>query len=370
MKQEVTIKESLLFNAFFLMFIIACIQTGVGIAGVQRVIYLESKHDAWISVLIAGAAVHVVLWVIIQTLKQYEGYDLYQIHQDVYGRWLGAFINLIFVLYILLVMLSIMLSYTEIVQAWMFESMPNWLISLFLMGLTVKGTLSGIRGIVGFCFFAFFLTVWLLFFLYDPLQYTNWNYLLPVMEASPKQLYDGALKTSFTLLGFEIVYFVYPFIKEKHKAVSYAMIGAGFTNVLLLILTIVSIGYFSGPQLEKTIWPTLSMFKIVRLPVLERFEYVAIPVWMLIIMPNLLLYMWAATRGIKRIFPITQKKALYLLAGALFTASILFKKRTNINLFIDQTGLLGIYIAFLYPIILFLLVRLKKGKEKRTQQKR
>jgi spore germination protein (amino acid permease) len=369
MKQGETVKEALLFNAFFLMFIIVDIQTGVGIAGVQRVIYLESKHDAWISILMAGMAVHVVLWLMINTLKKYNGQDLYDIHRDLYGKWAGAFMNVLFLLYMTAVLLSIILAYSEIVQGWMFDSMPTWLISLVLVGLTVKGTLSGIRGIVGFCFFAFFLTIWLLFFLYEPLRYANWNYLQPVMEASPKELFNGALKTSFTLLGFEIIYFVYPFVKEKNKVFSYAMIGAGLTNFLVLIVTVVSIGYFSGPQLEKTIWATLSMFKIVRLPMLERFEYIAVPVWMLMIMPNLLLYMWAVTRGVKKTFGITQKKALYMVAVFLLFVSLLFKKRTDINLFIDQVGRVGLYTVFMYPILLFFFVLLKKWNEQRTRQK-
>ena len=50
MKVNLHPKEGLLINAFMLIFIINGVQTGVGIAGLPRIVYLESKHDAWIAV--------------------------------------------------------------------------------------------------------------------------------------------------------------------------------------------------------------------------------------------------------------------------------------------------------------------------------
>ena len=65
-----------------------------------------------------------------------------------------------------------------------------------------------------------------------------------------------------------------------------------------MLITMISITFFAENGLARTIWPVLSMFKIVRLPNLERFEFIAVSFWMLIILPNMCCYLWAASEGI------------------------------------------------------------------------
>ena len=43
------------------------------------------------------------------------------------------------------------------------------------------------------------------------------------------------------------------------------------------------------------------MFKIVRLPNLERFEFIAVSFWMLVILPNMCFYLWALQRVLENI---------------------------------------------------------------------
>ncbi|MFD2446569.1 GerAB/ArcD/ProY family transporter [Bacillus sp. CGMCC 1.16607] len=45
------IPKYLMFNSFLVFFIIHTTQMGIGVAGVQRIIYKESKQDAWISII-------------------------------------------------------------------------------------------------------------------------------------------------------------------------------------------------------------------------------------------------------------------------------------------------------------------------------
>lgn len=49
-----------------------------------------------------------------------------------------------------------------------------------------------------------------------------------------------------------------------------------------------------------TIWATLSLFGVIKLPFIERTKLIAVCYWLLIILHNLCLYLWAAHRGITR----------------------------------------------------------------------
>jgi hypothetical protein len=165
---------------------------------------------------------------------------------------------------------------------------------------------------------------------------------------------------TLTVIGFEILYVVYPFLKEKGKVTKFAHLGIAGTNLLYLIVILITITYFSPGQLENTIWPTLSLFKIVKLPFIERTEYVAVSYWLLIILPNLMLYLWAAVRGVRRTFEKKTKGFIWFFSFAIFLGSLFLNSRPKINQFNDLFASMAFYITFCYPFILFILALLKK----------
>ncbi|KUP09870.1 spore gernimation protein [Bacillus coahuilensis m2-6] len=360
MKNNIQAKNHVYFNAFLVAFIVHTSQIGLGVAGVQRILYIEAKQDAWIVVLIAGVLINLTVWVMIQILKEYNHLDIYEIQKEVFGKWVGGGMNFSLSLYLLSVYCSIVIGYIEIVQAWIFAEMRTWLLGLILTLLAVKGVMGGIRVIVGVSFMVFIGTVGVLYFFYEPINYANWYYLQPVLEASPGELFRGVKASMYTMLGFEMILFVYPFVKEKNNVLKYAQIGVSFTTLIVCSLTILAIVYFSGEQLEKTIWASLSMFKIVKLPFLERFEYVAVPVLMVVIFPNLLFYLWSATRGVKTTFKVPQKYAVYALAAIAFCVIIMFKRRADINVFVDWVGNIGGVLVIIYPFVLYSIIKMKK----------
>lgn len=350
-----------LINAFMVMFIIHSVQLGVGVQGFQRIIYVEAGHNAWISVIVSGLVTCFVGFIMIKTLNYYESSDIFGIHQDVYGKWLGTSMNVLYVFYCMGAFLVIIRNYIEVLQAWVFPEVPTWFFSLTLMMLVLYGVLGGFRIIAGASFFSVFLSFWLLSLLGYPVQFSHWSNLLPILESNATEILRGAYSMTFTVVGFELIYAFYPFIKEKRKAQKYMQIGLLYTTLLYLAVMIISLSYFSGGQLERTIWGTLSLFKIVRLPFIERFEYVAITFWMLIILPNLMLFLWSASRGITRILGKERRKmVIWIVAIILFGCIQLFVTREQINKLNDYFAQIAFIVVICYPIFLFLLVWLRK----------
>jgi spore germination protein (amino acid permease) len=364
MNVNVNPKEGLMFNAFLIMFILHTAQTGVGIAGLPRVIYMEANRDAWISVILAGILVSIVLFIMVKTLETYDSTDLYGIHLDIYGKWFSKGFNVLYIGYYLSVTYVILMNYIEMVQAWIFPKMPTWLLMGLLIFLMVYCVLGGVRVVVGIAFLGLILAFWLVFMIYTPLKYTDFNHLQPVLTSSPKEILMGVYKSSFTLIGFELMLFVYPYIKDKKKALKFGLIGAGYSCFLFTVVTVVSIGFFSEDALLKTIWPVLSMFKILRIPNLERFEFIAVSFWMLVILPNICLYFWAASRGMKRVFNVSQKKSIYLFAILLWILSLCVQDRITMNTITDKVGTSSFVLSFVYPCFLFILVKLKHISKK------
>ncbi|HAQ07383.1 MAG TPA: spore gernimation protein [Bacillus bacterium] len=360
MKVQIEQKPQTMVNTFLLAFIVHSMQFGVGVQGFQRIVYLEAKHDAWVSVILAGFASAVVGFVMVKTLAAYQSTDLYGIHYDLFGKWLGNLLNILFIIYCLFAFHIIVRNYMEVLQAWVFPEIPIWIISFFLLFLVVYGINGGVRTIVGVSFFSIVLSLWLVFLLAYPFQFTNWDYLFPLFESSIPNILKGARQMSFTIIGFEIIFIIYPFLKEKDRVNRHMQLGLLFTTLLYLALMVVSLAYFSGGQLERTIWGTLSLFKIVRFPFIERFEYVAITFWVLLILPNIMLYLWAASRGLARIFDKKVNKMSWILLAILFLSFQFPLNRNKVNLLNDFFARGSFYIVFCYPFILYGLVLLKK----------
>ncbi|EJL25311.1 GerAB/ArcD/ProY family transporter [Brevibacillus sp. BC25] len=344
------------------LFMVHSNQVGIGIAGVQRFIYDRVQQDAWISVIIAGIMTHIAAWFMLKILAKYKDMDLYDIHQTVFGKWPARVLNFIFIVYIMGSALTILRGYIEIIQSWMFPEVPSWILNASLLCLAIYGVTGGIRVLAGISFFSVGLTVWQLLLLFYPMQYADFHLLQPVFHHDLVELMDGAKKMSFSIIGFEIILFIYPFVKEKELLPRYVHGGLFMTTFLYVAVMLVTLLYFQGEQLQHLIWATLMMMKIVEFPFLERFEFVSISLWMLIMLDNLLMNLWVAMRGVHHISGVKERMALIGIVGVMFFASSFLETRQSINLITDVFGGVGFYIIFIYPIVLYVVIRLfRKG---------
>ncbi|GAA0343444.1 GerAB/ArcD/ProY family transporter [Bacillus carboniphilus] len=346
-------------NAYMAFFILHTSQIGMGILGVPRIIYLESKNDAWISILLAGLFISFVTWIMISILKKCESCNLYEIHEHFFGRFIGRIINTFIVIYFIAVNYSIIISYVEVSLTWGYEGVYEWVGVLVLLLITVYAVSGGFRVVTGVCFLSFILTIWMLAVVYQPLQSLNLTRILPVMSSAPTEIMSGVFRSSYTMLGFETLLFIFPFIKEKNKLHFFSQLAVWFSTILVLIITVVSILFFSARELEKNIWPVVSMIGTVHFPFIERFEFIAVPLWILVIFPNLCITLFISSKGVKHVFRLQQKYGIWVISIFIFIFSFIITKRVDNNNFIDLLGQTGFCLWFVYPIFLYGIIIIK-----------
>lgn len=347
-------------RAYLLFFIITTAQIGVGGASFQRKIYKMAGQDSWVTVLLAGLFCHLVVITMFSFLKKYPGKDLYGIHKEAFGKWLGGVLSFLYVAYLVLIALTILRNYAEIVQTWIFPDMPPWFLALMILALTLYGVLGGIRVIVGIGFMSILIITFEMLLFYYPLQYADWGYLLPVMNHTPQEFLKGTEEISFSVVGFELLMFVFPFIRDTGKAPRYAHFAIVFTTATYLIYMLTALVYFSGGQLIHTIWPTLTLLKIVEFPFIERVEYITVSLYLIGILPNVMLYVWSASRGIPKMSPLKERASLYLIIAILFVICTFFSSRLEIKRLNEIAGKVSMYMAFVYPLLLGIFLFFKK----------
>jgi spore germination protein AB len=339
-------------NAFLVFYIVHTTQMGIGIIGVPRILYTETKQDSWFVVLITGMIISILVYVITKTSRYFQNKDLFDIHLQLAGPIGGRLLNVILICYFIGGYYAVMMGYIEISATWGYEGLYEWVLALALILVSIYAVLGGIRIIAGICFITFFITVWIICSMIPALDHIILDRMKPIFQASMPELARGVYRSSFTMIGFEVLYFIYPYIKEKQKIFMYSLLANGFTTFFVCAFTLLAILYFSGAQLERTIWAVLNIISIVKLPFIERFEYVFSSLWMLVILTNLSIFLWIASKGIKKVFQFKQKYSVWIIGVIVFVMSLFLNDRTEHNQFIDYVGMCGFYLWFCYPIIL------------------
>jgi len=361
---NVNVKPQQKIRAFYLFFIIYELQIGVGVLGISNYIYQDAKQDAWISILISFILMLIVTSCMIMILRQYDNADILGIQIDVFGAWVGKFLGTVYVIYFGASLISIMLTYIEVIQVFLYPTIPSYVVGLLLLFLTIYTVLGGFRAVVGIAFIFLFLTQWLLLLLYDPISKIEWNHYLPLFEASLPELIRGAKTTTYTLSGFEILFFIYPFVDNKEKIKMPVFLALFYTTLVLLVSTITVIGYFNPLSLEDITWSLLTLFKNVSFSFIERLDYIVVAEWMMVVVPNVALLMWGITYSVKRLYKIRQKTTLYTSSIITLIVVILIKHDIYIQKLTDIVSQLGFWLIFIYPLVLLPIVLMKKMAKK------
>jgi hypothetical protein len=228
--------------------------------------------------------------------------------------------------------------------------------TLFFLLLVYYIIEGGFRVITGIAFLGVILPSYLALTLILPLEYANFRNLLPIFDHPIKDILISGKDMSLSMLGFETLLIFYPFVSNPEKSKKWAHLGVFITSAIYLFLAVVTFAYFSEGKLGKNIWATLSIWKIIELPFVERMEYIGIANWCLIILPNVCVFLWCASRLAKRIFHVKHKTTLMVITVLVFITLQLFEDRKLINDLNNYLGQIGFYLGYLYIPCLYVIV--------------
>ena len=279
--------------------------------------------------------------------------DLISIHTTTFGKWIGSIFSVIFTLYCLLFCLTVLRTYMEVIQVWIFPTIKLWKLTLMFLLVTYYIIKGGFRSVTGICFWGVILPIFVVFFLIYPMKYAHFRNILPIFTHSPTDMLISAKQSALEFLGFETILIFYPFIEKGKSLKRWAHAGIAFSTLIYVILAIVSFMYYSEGQLNRTIWPTLTMLKLLRfllfnalntLLFLFGFNYFAKPLL------NYLVIMSNDEAFLSYFVYIYITVFIFII----FSISLLFTNRESINTLNTVLSQAGLYIVYAYIPILFL----------------
>lgn len=340
-------------SPFMVLYLVSSVQIGIGVLSFPASL-MDADHDGWVAVLVAGLMVHIIIWILYKLIQNGKG-DLVTLHHQAFGKWLGNIVSLGNMFYFIIIAITVLRSYIEVVQVWIFPDLAPWSLALAFILLTYYVITGGFRTVAGISFFSLILPAYLALTFFFPLKFARWENLLPVLNVDIKPLLTASMHMSLSYLGFSILLVFYPFVKDGEKTQKWAHFGTLITTTFYVFIEIVTIVYYSRNQLKIVTWPTLGLWKIAELPFVERFEFIGIATWLLVILPNITILVWAASRIGKRVFGYKQKYFLVAILIIVFIGCSVYETREKISELNNQVGTIGKFYNFAYIPLLFII---------------
>lgn len=361
------VKENNLVSPYLLFFLMHSTQTGVSVLKFQSVIIRGAGHNAWLSVLVFGLSLHVVLLMMFYILKHSSNGDILTFHQELFGKLLGGIVNIIMACYFSLASLYTLHTYIDILQIWVFDGIANWEYSLLFCILILYIVAGGFRIITGIAFWGIIIPSFMLLSVLYLLRFLEVSYIFPLFQHGVKDYFISSKEVAPMFLGFETVLVFFSFIKDREKSHKWGHLALLYTTCLYTFITILTFMFFSQGKLHHLEWPTLTMIKIIRFPFLERFEFIFIFTWLLVVMPVICIYLWSAIRCIKITIP--NSKPTYLLFGLLVVFFIVNTQFLDIkysHFMNNLIGFSGLFFLFCYIPFLFLISIVRNKLQNKT----
>ncbi len=95
---KLNVPENRKIAPFYIFYIVTSAQIGMGVLGFQRIIAKDAGADGWISVIVGGIIIQILMFMIYQILNKVNG-DWYDIHAYIFGEKLSKVFSLLLVIY-------------------------------------------------------------------------------------------------------------------------------------------------------------------------------------------------------------------------------------------------------------------------------
>ncbi|RZT21415.1 GerAB/ArcD/ProY family transporter [Fictibacillus sp. BK138] len=343
-----------------LFFLIIQAQIGIGILGLPYILYNHVQQDGWMSLLIAGVLAQGIIIVLVALSRTSPKETFYELNLRLLGNVLGKIVNISYVLYFISFSLLLMILVTDVINTWILHQTPRWAIILMLLIATsyiAKERILTISRSFLFFSFWFIVLIFLLILVYP--QDIHFGRLQPVGSNSFTEIIKASPDAFVSLIGFELILFIMPFIKNPKKSLMVLSIANLFTLMLYIFLFITCVISFSGVQLSLIQAPLLYLFRGLSFEFVERIDIIFLSFWIVPISTTLVIQLFNASLGVQKLFSIQRKKSVYLLSFILLCLGLLPINLTMTESLSSIMIYLNIIFVFIFPALLLIIAKLK-----------
>lgn len=339
------------------------LQSGITLFILPRVLAGNFSYNGWIAILFVSLLIIMQIILIGYTCKKMDRHSPFEIINESLPKFIRYPIYLILVIVWAVLGSGVGANYFQIIQMISFPNTPHYvfkgIIAVVSFFIIVKGFDNFVKGAMIF----FLLSIWTLFTTFFVLEEFDFSRLTPYIFAGETNVIDGTMEVIKAFLGFELFILFSSYIHKDINITKALIYGHLFTTFVYTFVSFVAFGYFSLLQLQETQYPVIDMLDYVKVPFLERVDNLIFSVFFMKVIITVTAYYWAAKEALKQLIQKANEITLSLIivVGSFLLTYILQTAR-EINAMIDHFVLMAFVISIILPLLLLLIIKLKKSK--------
>ncbi|UKS24083.1 endospore germination permease [Paenibacillus sp. HWE-109] len=331
----------------------------------------NAHQDAWIAGLLGIGYGLMATWNFTLLGGLYPKLSLIQYTPIIVGRWLGALINIIFLIYFMMTTMGISWEIGDFITSNVMPETPIEVIELLFYGAMIYAVRLGLGPIIraGEVFFPWVVLILLvLIFMLAPAM--ELSQVKPILEHGVKPVLLGMLQAgTFPFVQMSCLLIILPQIKDSKKVKKNFLIGAligGLALEIVLSQSILVLGeYLTG----NTLYVSYALAKQVNVGnFLQRVEALIAVLWIITTFIKATIYFYVLNVGIAQFLKLKDYKMLTIPTAAICYA-LIFISAPNTSYFNDVASKKWLFydmtIGLAIPLLLLAVYIVRKNKLKR-----
>lgn len=342
-------------------------QIGFGILSMASLLAEKVGHDGWIAVSIGGLVASISIVLIIGTLKRFDNKNILDINKFIFGKYVGTILNILILAYPTYTSVIMIRMFNDIIRMSVLRLTPPLVITTFIFLPIVYLSWYGLKYVCRYSTLKVVLVISVVAYYMLLMKYFRSTFLRPIGASGFVELFKASFSPYTSFIGYELLTFIYPFIKDKKKVLKSTLFANTFTVTFYLITVIFITGFFGETMLKQLIFPVFSLARAYRAPVFERLDLFFISLWFPIMVSTVMAYYFCGYNGLKIFLNIENSKPKCKILILCYTTTIILLSRLpkdmiQLSTLFDQLGYIATgYVG--YILIIYLLSFLKRGKE-------
>ncbi|MBT2668510.1 GerAB/ArcD/ProY family transporter [Bacillus sp. ISL-4] len=342
-----------------LFFLLVQTMVGVGILSLPFQTYKTAAQDGWISVLLSGFMIQLIVLLMWLLCKRFPHLTLFDFSKLILGKTLGNIINFLYIVYLLTIVSYVFIVIDDIFVRWIFPETPKMVLLIMGLVLLFYGCIGTIRNMVSLFSFLFIFILFLFFITLLTFQNSafDFRYLFPIGSSGIWKILKGTKDAFPSFTGYETLLIYFAFIKQpkNFSAIKGASFAIFFVTILYTYIVIITTMMFSPAEIKIVPEPVLYMLRTINMHVLQRLDLIFLSIWGVVVSTSILSYAYLGSMGISKLLRMKHKLAVILSSAVVFFVSITCHLYLEIITFRKWIEILNLTFGILIPAILLLI---------------
>lgn len=337
-----------------------------GIFSLPRVVSQDAGKTAWVVIAFVGFIVFLLAALADRLASNYPEQDPAEWSLTLLGPVLGRIWLALYVVKSLFFAVLTAKIYGGIVTGRVLLQTPSSIIAAIIIILSVMAVLAKLGGLARFSEISVLVWLPMIVLIVATINRAQFFHLRPIFgDAGLSDLLSASKNAIYSFAGFDILLFAYPHLQKRKGSLRAVFWAFLFVTLVYVVTTIAATTFLGMEQMTRVLTPTLVILSITETSIIERFDSLALFVWIGIEVITAATQLYMGTRAIQGIIKgVSYHKAIMALGAFLLVATWGDTPLRDVVAISDTFGAFDMSFVAGSVVILLVLTHIKKVKQK------